>query len=225
MIATLDGATKIYKTGDQKITALKSTSLEINKGELTLILGPSGSGKTTLISLIGAVIHPSEGEVILDGHRLSELKSKKLAWLRLHYVGFVFQEFNLIQPLTAEQNILFPLKLLKVPQKEAMRKVEEALEMVNMTDRRKNLPRQLSGGQQQRIAIARALVTDPPIILCDEPTASLDSKALEMIMNQLKELSEMDKAVVIVTHDPRLKPYSDRIIEMEDGGVVNEIRK
>jgi putative ABC transport system ATP-binding protein len=147
---------------------------------------------------------------------------KELAKLRLHKIGFVFQNFNLLAPLSAEDNILMPLKLQGIKQVDAKKRVEKALELVDMTDRRRNLPKQLSGGQQQRIAIARALVTNPKMILCDEPTASLDKDSLEVVMNELRALAAQGKAVAVVTHDPRLKKYADRIVEVKNG-IVSEI--
>lgn len=216
-IAELKGAGKEYQTGDQIIKALQPTDLQLNTGELLLIIGPSGSGKTTLLSLLGCVIYPSQGDLYVDGHHVNQLKSNQLAKLRLNTIGFVFQQFNLLAPLTAEENVAIPLKLLGVKSNEIKRRVEEALSIVGMTNRRKNLPKQLSGGQQQRIAIARALVTNPKIILCDEPTASLDKSSFSVVMDELKELSRSGKSVAVVTHDPRLQKYADRAVEVKNG--------
>ncbi|WES98468.1 ABC transporter ATP-binding protein [Chryseobacterium arthrosphaerae] len=222
MIARLENVSKFYKIGDQVLTALQPTDLIVNSGELLLIIGPSGSGKTTLLSLLGCVIYPSEGNLWVDGQHINAMKENQLAQLRLNKIGFVFQNFNLLAPLNAEQNILMPLQLLGLNQSLARQKVAAALELVGMTDRRKNLPKQLSGGQQQRIAIARALVTEPKLILCDEPTASLDKDSIAIVMNELKALAEGGKAVAVVTHDPRLKQYAHRIIEVNNG-FVSEI--
>lgn len=219
VIAELKAAGKEYQTGDQTIVALQPSTLELNEGELLLIIGPSGSGKTTLLSLIGCVIYPSMGDLYVNGQHVNTMKPNELARLRLHTIGFVFQQFNLLAPLTAEENVGMPLKLQGVPTSEIKQRVADALETVGMTDRRYNLPKQLSGGQQQRIAIARALVTNPKIILCDEPTASLDKNSFEIVMQELKALAKQGKSVAVVTHDPRLKKYADRAVEVKNGFV------
>lgn len=216
-VAALKNASKQYKTGDTIITALHQTTLDLNTGELTLILGPSGSGKTTLLSLLGCVVYPTEGEVFIRGKSVNNLSSKQLAHTRLQNIGFVFQGFNLLQPLSALENVMEPLLLKKQSRKAASEKAKEALEKVDMTPRMKNLPKMLSGGQKQRVAIARALVTDPAILLCDEPTASIDAKNAGKVMKELKELSKAGKAVAVVTHDTRLKKYADRIIYLSEG--------
>lgn len=218
-IAEIQAANKIYKSGDTEIIALDTTSLKVNTGELMLIIGPSGSGKTTLLSLLGCVIYPTTGKVVINGIDTNTLNSRKMARLRLENIGFVFQSFNLIAPLTALENVMFPLKLLGVGNNDANKRAMEALERVGMADKKRSLPRQLSGGQQQRVSIARALVTNPPILLCDEPTASLDTKSVGVVMEELVQLSKSDKAVVIVTHDYRLKEYADKTIEVENGKV------
>lgn len=218
-IAEVQAANKIYKSGDTQITALDTTTLEIKTGELMLIIGPSGSGKTTLLSLLGCVIYPTTGKVIINGIDTNTLNASKMARLRLENIGFVFQSFNLIAPLTAIENVMFPLKLLGVGNGEANKRALAALERVGMGEKRKSLPRELSGGQQQRVSIARALVTNPPILLCDEPTASLDTKSVNVVMNELVQLSKQDKAVVIVTHDYRLKEYTNKTVEVESGKV------
>jgi putative ABC transport system ATP-binding protein len=220
MIAELKGAGKEYKTGDQTIVALQPTDFQLNEGELTLIIGPSGSGKTTLLSMLGCVIYPSYGDLWVDGKYINELKERQLARLRLETIGFVFQSFNLLAPLSAEDNVELPLKLLEVGKAERKRRVQKALETVGMTDRRKSLPKALSGGQQQRIAIARALVTEPKMVLCDEPTASLDKDSLVVVMKELQSLARQGKAVAVVTHDPRLQQYADRAVEVKNGFVT-----
>jgi putative ABC transport system ATP-binding protein len=219
VIAELKGAGKEYQTGDQIIKALQPTSLQLQEGELLLIIGPSGSGKTTLLSLLGCVIYPTQGDLYVDGKHVNQLKSNQLAKLRLDTIGFVFQQFNLLAPLTAEENVAIPLQLQGIKSGEIKKRVNQALEIVGMSDRRKNLPKQLSGGQQQRIAIARALVTNPKIILCDEPTASLDKNSFSIVMEELKQLSRQGKSVAVVTHDPRLQKYADRAVEVKNGFV------
>jgi len=222
IIAEVKGASKTYQTGDTVITALQPSNMQIKKGELLLILGPSGSGKTTLLSLLGCVLYPTQGEVLIGGVKASSLSENELAKLRLQKIGFVFQNFNLIQPLNAEDNVMLPLKLQGVSDADARERANKALGIVGMLDRKKNLPKQLSGGQQQRVAIARALVTNPELILCDEPTASLDPKSVEVVMKELKTLVSEGSSMAIVTHDMRLRPYADRVIYV-DQGMVSDI--
>lgn len=222
MLAELRSVSKEYQTGDQTIVALQPTTMQLRAGELLLIIGPSGSGKTTLLSLLGCVIYPSSGDLYVDGRHVNQMRERDLAHLRLQSIGFVFQNFNLLAPLTAEENVAMPLRLQGVSGAEVKKRVAHALEMVGMTDRRRNLPRALSGGQQQRIAIARALVTNPKIILCDEPTAALDKNSFSIVMDELRLLADAGKSVAVVTHDPRLKQYAHRIIEVENG-MVREI--
>lgn len=219
MIAHLEQVSKVYQVGDQEIVALQPTTIDINEGELLLIIGPSGSGKTTLLSLVGCVIYPTSGRLWVNGQEVNKLRDKQLASLRLNAIGFVFQNFNLLAPLSAEDNVMMPLRLQGISYREAKRRTEAALGMVGMLDRRRNLPKQLSGGQQQRVAVARALVTNPKIILCDEPTASLDKDSLGVVMQELRDLADSGKAVCVVTHDPRLKKYAHRIVEVKNGFV------
>jgi putative ABC transport system ATP-binding protein len=207
----------LYQVGEQTITALNKTSLELIEGELLLIIGPSGSGKTTLLSLLGCLINPTEGKLFIDGQDIGKLSANEMAKIRLDTIGFVFQQFNLLAPLTAEANVAFPLKMQKLSGSVITQKTAEALEKVKMSHRRKNLPRTLSGGEQQRIAIARALVTNPKIVLCDEPTASLDKDSLVIVMEELQALARNGKAVAVVTHDPRLTKYADRAVEVNNG--------
>jgi putative ABC transport system ATP-binding protein len=222
MLAELRSVSKEYQTGDQTIVALQPTTMQLRAGELCLIIGPSGSGKTTLLSLLGCVIYPSSGDLYVDGQHVNGMRERDLAHLRLHSIGFVFQNFNLLAPLTAEENVAMPLRLQGVPGAEVKKRVAQALDLVGMADRRRNLPRALSGGQQQRIAIARALVTNPKIILCDEPTAALDKNSFSIVMEELRILADEGKSVAVVTHDPRLKQYAHRIIEVENG-IAREI--
>jgi len=223
-IVEVKNVKKVYQSGDTTITALDTTSEQFRTGELTLIMGPSGSGKTTLLSLIGCVIYPTEGTVWVKGINVTELNENKLADIRLNTIGFVFQQFNLIEPLTALENVMQPLILKGTPTQQAKKMALQALEMVELTHRKDNLPRKMSGGQKQRVAIARALVSNPDIILCDEPTASLDAKSGGIIMQELKELSRKGKAVIIVTHDLRLRKFADRVIYVEEGKVSNTIK-
>ena len=222
IVARLIKAGKEYKTGDTTITALQATTVDLKSGELTLIIGPSGSGKTTLLSLFGCVIYPSYGEVWINDVKVNELSEKKLAKIRLEKIGFVFQKFNLIAPLTALENVMMPLQLQGIANNEAKKKATDALVKVGMGDRLKNLSNDLSGGQQQRVAIARALVTDPEMMLCDEPTASLDIKSVGIVMEELRQLAKQGKAVAVVTHDTRLRPFADRIVYVSDGAVSDK---
>lgn len=222
-IVEVKNASKKYLSGDTTVIALQPTNVSFNKGELTLIMGPSGSGKTTLLSLVGCIIYPTEGEVFLKETNVTKLPEKELANIRLNTVGFVFQHFNLLEPLTALENVMQPMLLQNISVSEAKARALTALEKVNLLNRKNNLPKKLSGGQKQRVAIARALVTSPDIILCDEPTASLDAKSGAVIMEELKQLARQDKAVIIVTHDLRLRKFADRVIYVEEGKVSNEI--
>jgi putative ABC transport system ATP-binding protein len=222
IVASLRNANKQYKTGDTVITALHPATVDFRRNELTLIVGPSGSGKTTLLSLLGCVVYPTSGEVIINGVNTTNLSQKALARIRLNNIGFVFQSFNLLAPLNGLENVMQPLRLMGMSGRKAKERALEALEKVNMLDRMKNLPRKLSGGQQQRVAIARALVTDPSILLCDEPTAALDVKSISIVMEELKMLSDTGKSVAVVTHDMRLKPFADRIIYVNNGRVSDE---
>ncbi len=215
--ARIMGVSKEYKTGDTLITALQPTTFDFMKNELTLIIGPSGSGKTTLLSLLGCVIFPTEGEVYIDNLLVNKLNDKELAMVRLKNIGFVFQNFNLLAPLNVIENVMHPLRLSGTGKKEAKIKAGAALKKVNMENREKSLPKTLSGGEQQRVAIARALVTEPSIMLCDEPTASLDIRSVGIVMEELKMLSDTGKSVIVVTHDLRLKPFADRIIYVNNG--------
>lgn len=215
--ATIRNASKEYRMGDTVITALQPSTFEMHKNELTLIIGPSGSGKTTLLSLIGCVIFPTSGDVFISGKKVTGLSDRELASIRLNNIGFVFQGFNLLAPLNALENVMQPLLLMRTDRKNAREKALDALGKVGMTDRQKSLPKNLSGGQQQRVAIARALVTDPTIVLCDEPTAALDVRSIDIVMEELKMLSGSGKSVAVVTHDMRLKQYADRIIYVSNG--------
>ena len=220
--AKVVNAGKEYTAGDTKIIALKASTVELRSGELLLIIGPSGSGKTTLLSLFGCVLYPSFGEVWIDNIQVNVLSEAKLAELRLNKIGFIFQRFNLIAPLTSLENVMMPLILQGSSESDAKLKATAALEKVGMGDRMKNLSNDLSGGQQQRVAIARALVTNPEMMLCDEPTASLDLASAGIVMRELKELAKQGKAVAVVTHDTRLRPFADRIVYVLDGGISDK---
>lgn len=216
-VVRIEGAGKEYKNGDSTIVALAPSTIAFKRGEVTLIVGPSGSGKTTLLSMLGCVIYPTVGNVWVDDICVNRLSEMELAKIRLNKIGFVFQGFNLLAPLNGLENVMQPLILRGESRKAAKEKSLSLIRKFDMESRMRNLPRNLSGGQQQRIAVARALVTDPELILCDEPTASLDHKSSVMVMDMLRSLSRENRAVIIVTHDVRLKKYADRTIYVTEG--------
>lgn len=215
--------TKTYGKGDTAVTALNGISLNVNAGEFVAIMGPSGCGKSTLLHLLGGLDNASAGRVVIDGADLSTLNDQKLTELRRRKIGFVFQFFNLIPVLTATENAALPLTLDGVKPADAKAKATEWLNKVGLGSRLTHRPDQLSGGQQQRVAVARALVSEPLLILADEPTGNLDSRASDEIANLLRQVSnEWGRAVVMVTHDPRIAAYADRIVFLKDGAIVDQ---
>ena len=214
------GIGKVFGRGDLAARALYPTDIQVRRGEVLVIMGPSGSGKTTLLSVLGLVLSPSEGEVLAEGRSVSNATPDELAILRRDRLGFVFQQFNLLPSLGALENAAVPLLLSGASRSERLAKGMRALELVGMADKRSANPRQLSGGQQQRVAIARALVNDAPVLLCDEPTASLDGATGRGILATLSELARGGRAVVIVTHDERVLSIADRLVNVVDGRVV-----
>ncbi|WP_205507420.1 ABC transporter ATP-binding protein [Myxococcus vastator] len=214
------GVGRLFGTGPLAVRALHPTDIQVRRGEVLVIMGPSGSGKTTLLSLLGLVLSPTEGEVMLDGRTVSGGSPDALALLRRERVGFVFQQFNLMPGLSALDNVALPLLLRGTSARERAARARVALARVGLSDREAAKPRLLSGGQQQRVAIARALVTDAPVILCDEPTASLDGVTGKAVLNTLKDLAtDLGRAVVVVTHDDRVLAIADRLVEVVDGHV------
>ncbi|WP_437918903.1 ABC transporter ATP-binding protein [Sphingobacterium sp. LRF_L2] len=222
-IVRLEGIEKIYQTGDTKIVALSKTDLSFHTHRLTLIMGPSGSGKTTLLSILGMVIYPTNGNMYYRGRIINGLTENQLASIRLKEIGFVFQQFNLLDPLNAVENVMQPLLLQGLKTRMARDMAVKALDNVGLLSRARSLPKELSGGQKQRVAIARSLVTSPSMILCDEPTASLDAKSAVAIMSDLQMLARAGKAVIVVSHDLRLKKYADQIVYVEEGMVSDKI--
>ncbi len=217
--------TKIYGKGDTALRAVNRINLKVETGEFVAIMGPSGCGKSTLLHLLGGLDRPSEGEVLIEGQALSALDDTRLAELRRRRIGFVFQFFNLIPVLNAMDNAALPLMLDGVAPAAARQKAADWLDKVGLGDRLDSRPDQLSGGQQQRVAIARALVADPMLILADEPTGNLDTRASNEIVALLRQVSnDWGRSVVMVTHDPSIAAYSDRIVFLKDGIVVDETR-
>lgn len=214
--------TKIYKMGDESLKALDSINMHIYPGEFVSVIGPSGSGKSTLMNIVGCLDVSDGGEYILDGIPIDDYTENQLAHVRNRKIGFVFQNFNLIQKLTAEENVELPLIYRKVKKQERVERVREALERVSLTDRAGHYPTELSGGQQQRVAIARAIVTRPSLILADEPTGNLDSKTSLDIMNIFHELHAAGNTIVVITHDPDVAAQAERRIHILDGKVTEE---
>lgn len=215
--------TKVYGSGETAVTALDHVNLSVNNGEFVAIMGPSGCGKSTLLHLLGGLDRPSSGRVLIEGISLGELNDNKLTELRRRKIGFVFQFFNLIPVLDATENAALPLTLDGDKPAEAKAKAREWLKRVGLENRLNNRPDQLSGGQQQRVAVARALVTDPALVLADEPTGNLDTRAADEIAGLLRQVSdEWERAVVMVTHDPRIAAYANRIVFLQDGKVVDD---
>jgi putative ABC transport system ATP-binding protein len=217
--------TKIYGQGETAVTAIDHINLKVEASEFVAVMGPSGCGKSTLLHLLGGLDRPSEGQVMIDNHNLTDLNDTQLSELRRRKIGFIFQFYNLIPVLTAAENAALPLLLDGGKADQAKNKAAEWLEKVGLADRSHHRPDQLSGGQQQRVAIARALVTYPDLILADEPTGNLDSRAGDEIARLLSQVSNTwGRAIVMVTHDPRIAAYASRIIFLKDGRVVDETR-
>jgi putative ABC transport system ATP-binding protein len=214
------GVTKEFGDGDSKVLALRGVDLEVHAGQMTLLVGPSGCGKTTLISIVAGLLDPTAGEVDVLGEDLRQLKGRNLVNFRGQYIGFVFQQYNLLPALTAAENAAVPLIIQGVRRKEAVAKASAVLGMVGMADKVNSLPSQLSGGQQQRVAIARALVHEPRLLVCDEPTAALDAASGHTVMELLKKVAvQPGRAVIVVTHDSRVFEFGDRIVYMSDGRI------
>lgn len=216
---------KIYRTEEVESTVLDSVNIEIKEGEFVSIMGPSGCGKSTLMNILGLLDNPTEGEYNFLGTEVSKYSERQRASMRKNNIGFVFQSFNLIDELTIYENIELPLLYLKTSISERKKKVEAVLERVQIMQRRNHFPQQLSGGQQQRAAVARALVSNPKIILADEPTGNLDSLHGDEVMKMLTDLNKGGATIVMVTHSPEYAQYGNRVIHLFDGHIVTEDKK
>lgn len=217
---------KTYKDEMSEVHAVNDVNISISEGEFTAIVGPSGSGKTTLLNLIGGLDTPTSGNLYIDGQDISLLKPKEMVDFRLHNIGFVFQSFNLIPVLSAKENVAFVMELQGRKKSERDERAQELLESVGLGDRSNSRPSKLSGGQQQRVAVARALASKPKFILADEPTANLDSKSAENLLDMMEKLNEKENITfVFSTHDPRIMAKARRIITLEDGKIINDIVK
>lgn len=216
---TLKDVSKTYYIGEEVVHALDHANMEINEGEFVSIIGPSGSGKSTMMNIIGCLDTADEGEYILDGISIEQYTETELARIRNHKIGFIFQNFNLLPKLTAEENVELPLIYQGIGHNERKKRVKEALERVELAHRMKHKPTELSGGQQQRVAIARALVTKPSLFLADEPTGNLDSKTSKEIMCLFHELHRAGNTIVLITHDNGVADEAERKIHIKDGKV------
>jgi putative ABC transport system ATP-binding protein len=222
-ILSVHDVTREYSDEGPTVQVLKGVSLDVYRGEVLLLTGPSGSGKTTLLSIMGCLLRPTTGRVIIAGRDIARLREWRLPEVRLKHIGFVFQHANLFPTLTAVENVELSLNLRGNEGRAARREALELLDSVNLAEKANSYPANLSGGQKQRVAIARALAGDPEIIQADEPTAALDSHSGRSVMELLSSLArDRDRAVVIVTHDPRATKYADRIVKMEDGRLISE---
>src|SRR6201997_4463743 len=215
------GLSKTYRRGGEEIQVLQRLNLDLDKGDFVGFMGPSGSGKTTLLNLLGGLDVPTQGSITVDGDEITHMSGSKLTQWRARHVGFIFQMYNLIPVLTAYQNVELPLLLTKLSKADRRRHVETALAVVGLTDRMEHYPRQLSGGQEQRVTIARAIVSDPTIIMADEPTGDLDATSAEDILALLRELNRrFSKTIVMVTHDPRAERHVDEVYRLDKGVLI-----
>jgi putative ABC transport system ATP-binding protein len=223
-VITLEGITKVYQTGEIEVAALRGISLHIPEGQFVAIMGASGSGKSTLMNLIGCLDQPTEGRYILDGYDVSNLTEDQLAWIRNRKIGFVFQSFNLIPRVKALHNVEMPL-IYAGDARDRRQRSLAALTSVGLGNRANHLPSELSGGQQQRVAVARALVTNPAILLADEPTGNLDSESSLEIMRLLRDLNQEGRTIVLITHEPDIAAFAQRVVRLRDGVVLSDERQ
>lgn len=221
-ILELDGVSKIYETGAEAVVALNKLDLSIKRGEYVAVIGPSGSGKSTLMNIVGCLDIPTEGHYSISGELASELTEEDLASIRNRRIGFVFQQFNLLASHTAQRNVELPLMYAQVPSQERSARAAQALEKVGLGDRLDHRPSQLSGGQQQRVAVARALVTEPAIVLADEPTGNLDSISTEDVLDLFDELHAQGRTIVLITHEHDVAARAQRTLTIADGRIVED---
>lgn len=223
-VVRLASVEKVYRMGEVDVNALRGVSVDLDSGEMVAIMGASGSGKSTMLNIIGTLDRPTCGEYFLDDELVSDLDEVDLADLRNRKIGFVFQSFHLLPRLTALANVELPMVYAGVARKERRERARGALKRVGLADREDHLPNQLSGGQQQRVAIARAIVNDPVILLADEPTGALDSATTRQVMELFCKLHEQGITVIVVTHDPAIAKYAQRVITFADGNIVTDER-
>ncbi len=222
-VVRLRGVTKQYERGGEVVKVLQALDLDLPRGDFVALMGPSGSGKTTLLNLLGGLDRPTSGSIEVDGLAIDRLSDAALGRWRADHVGFIFQMYNLLPVLTAERNVELPLLLTNLPRAERMKRVHVALELVGLANRAKHKPRELSGGQEQRVGIARAIVTDPTLLLCDEPTGDLDRKSGDEVLNLLDALNrDFGKTIIMVTHDPRAAERAKRTLHLEKGRLERE---
>ena len=224
VLVKADNVHKTFRRGSERIEVLQGVDVQVAKGEFLALMGPSGSGKTTLLNLIGGLDSPTEGSIQVGGVDISGLSGGALARWRSRNIGFVFQLYNLLPVLTAERNVELPLLLTRLSKAERRRHVEVALKVVGLSDRARHYPRQLSGGQEQRVGIARAIVTDPTLLLCDEPTGDLDRKSGDEILDLLRALNrEHGKTIIMVTHDPHAAERATQVLHLEKGTLMEAV--
>jgi len=222
-LVSVEGVEKVFHRGSEDIHVLRDLNLRVPAGEFLALMGPSGSGKSTLLNLIGGLDRPTKGNVTIGDESVSKLSDRKLAEWRARHIGFVFQLYNLLPVLSAERNVELPLLLTHLSKSERKRHVETALAVVGLSHRAKHYPRTLSGGEQQRVGIARGVVTDPTLLLCDEPTGDLDRKAGDEILDLLQSLNrEHKKTIIMVTHDPHASARASRTVYLDKGQLSNE---
>ena len=223
VVARLRGVAKQYQRGNEVVPVLEKLDLDLPRGDFVALMGPSGSGKTTLLNLLGGLDRPTTGTIEVDGLAIDKLSNSKLGDWRADNVGFVFQMYNLLPVLTAERNVELPLLLTKLGRADRLKRVHTALTLVGLGDRIKHKPRELSGGQEQRVGIARAIVTDPTLLLCDEPTGDLDRKSADDVLTLMEKLNkELGKTIFMVTHDPRAAERANRTLHLEKGRLERE---